>query len=157
MTTELVYLQTQRQRHVPPIFDYLMNAIPPIKANESRQKLAKQNQAMTLVDTEIKVHLLFEYQNYCHPNKQKKLMLLGKALEDETKKENAAHAATNAARDETYLLQITKAMADLSPGAMLYYLQGTDHFSRLSPQLNKLNTFFIETTRLWRHHRTFEK
>ena len=86
MTTELVYLQTQRQRHVPPIFDYLMNAIPPIKANESRQKLAKQNQAMTLVDTEIKVHLLFEYQNYCHPNKQKKLMLLGKALEDETKK-----------------------------------------------------------------------
>lgn len=122
-----------------------MNAIPPMKANEARQKLAKQNQAMTTVDTEIKVHLMFEYQNYCNPKKQKKLMLLGKALEDETKKENAAHAATNAARDETYLRQITQAMADLKPGARLYYLQGIDHFNRLSPQLNRLNTFLIDT------------
>ncbi len=134
-----------RRKLVNRIFEFIMNAIPPMKANEARQKLAKQNQAMTTVDTEIKVHLMFEYQNYCNPKKQKKLMLLGKALEDETKKENAAHAATNAARDETYLRQITQAMADLKPGARLYYLQGIDHFNRLSPQLNRLNTFLIDT------------
>jgi hypothetical protein len=36
-------------------------------------------------------------------------------------------------------------MADLKPGARLYYLQGIDHFNRLSPQLNRLNTFLIDT------------
>jgi hypothetical protein len=35
-------------------------------------------------------------------------------------------------------------MADLNPRAKLYYLQGIDHFTRLSPQLNELDTFFIE-------------
>jgi hypothetical protein len=87
---------------------------------------------------------MFEYQNYCEPKKLKKLIYLGKTLEVETKKEIAAHAATNAARDEAYLRQITQAMADLKPGAKLYYLQGIDHFTRLSPQLKKLKTFFID-------------
>jgi hypothetical protein len=133
-----------RRKLVNRIFEFLMNAIPPIKANEARQKLAKHNQAITTIDTEIKVHLVFEYQNYCEPKKLKKLIYLGKTLEVETKNEIAAHAATNAARDEAYLRQITQAMADLKPGAKLYYLQGIDHFTRLSPQLNKLNTFFID-------------
>jgi hypothetical protein len=133
-----------RRKLVNRIFEFLMNAIPSIKANEARQKLAKHNQAITTIDTEIKVHLMFEYQNYCEPKKLKKLIYLGKTLEVETKNEIAAHAATNAARDEAYLRQITQAMADLNPGAKLYYLQGIDHFTRLSPQLNKLNTFFID-------------
>lgn len=133
-----------RRKLVNRIFEFLMNAIPPIKANEARQKLAKHNQAITTIDTEIKVHLMFEYQNYCDSKKLKKLIYLGKTLEVETKNEIAAHAATNAARDEAYLRQITQAMTDLNPGAKLYYLQGIDHFTRLSPQLNKLNTFFID-------------
>ena len=65
-------------------------------------------------------------------------------LTTNSKNEIAAHAATNAARDEAYLRQITQATTDLNPGAKLYYLQGIDHFTRLSPQLNKLNTFFID-------------
>lgn len=133
-----------RRKLVNRIFEFLMNGIPPIKANEARQRLAKHNQAITTIDTEIKVHLMFEYQNYCEPKKLKKLIYLGKTLEVETKNEIAAHAATNAARDEAYLRQITQAMTDLNPGAKLYYLQGIDHFTRLSPQLNKLNTFFID-------------
>ena len=87
---------------------------------------------------------MIEYQKYCDLNKQKKLIRLGSVLEDETKKENAAHAATNNARDEAYLSQITKAIVDLKPGAKLYYLQGINHFRRLSQQLNRLNTFFID-------------
>jgi hypothetical protein len=87
---------------------------------------------------------MVEYQNYCDPKKQKKLIYLGKLLQDETKKENAAHIAANSARDEAYLSQITKAIVDLKPGAKLYYLQGIDHFRRLSQQLNRLNTFFID-------------
>jgi len=142
---ELSAVLFARRTLVNHIFEFLMNAIPTIKADEARKKLAKHNQAIVTIDTEIKVHLMFEYQNYCELNKQKKLMRMGKALEDKTKKENAAHKATNAARDEAYLSQITQAMADLKPGAKLYYLQGIDHFTRLSQQLNKLNTFFIDT------------
>ena len=51
---------------------------------------------------------------------------------------------TNTARDNAYLSQITQAMADLKPGARLFYLQGIDHFTRLNQQLNRLNTFFID-------------
>ena len=126
------------------IFEFLMKSIPSIKANEARQKLAKHNQAVVTIDTEIKVQLMIEYQKYCDLNKQKKLIRLGNALEDETKKENAAQAAANNARDEAYLSQITKAIVNLKPGAKLYYLQGIDHFRRLSQQMNRLNTFFID-------------
>lgn len=133
-----------RRKMVNRIFEFLMKSIPSIKANEARQKLAKHNQAVVTIDTEIKVQLMIEYQKYCDLNKQKKLIRLGNALEDETKKENAAQAAANNARDEAYLSQITKAIVNLKPGAKLYYLQGIDHFRRLSQQLNRLNTFFID-------------
>ena len=133
-----------RRKMVNRIFEFLMKSIPLTKANEARKKLAKHNQAVVTVDTEIKVQLMIEYQKYCDLNKQKKLIRLGSVLEDETKKENAAHAATNNARDEAYLSQITKAIVDLKPGAKLYYLQGINHFRRLSQQLNRLNTFFID-------------
>jgi hypothetical protein len=133
-----------RRKMVNRIFEFLMKSIPLTKANEARKKLAKHNQAVVTVDTEIKVQLMIEYQKYCDLNKQKKLIRLGSVLEDETKKENAAHAATNNARDEAYLSQITKAIVDLKPGAKLYYLQGINHFRRLSQQLNGLNTFFID-------------
>ncbi len=141
---ELSLVLFERRKLVNRIFEFLMNAIPSIKAKEVRQKLAKHNRAIVTIDTEIKVHLMIEYQNYCDPKKQKKLIYLGKLLQDETKKENAAHKAANSARDDAYLHQITQAMTNLKPGAKLYYLQGIDHFTRLSPQLNRLNTFFID-------------
>ena len=141
---ELSLVLFKRRKLVNRIFEFLMNAIPSIKANEVRQKLAKHNQAIVTIDTEVKVHLMVKYQNYCDPKKQKKLIYLGKLLQDETKKENAAHKAANSARDDTYLHQIIQAMTNLKPGAKLYYLQGIDHFSRLSQQLDRLNTFFVD-------------
>lgn len=141
---ELSKALSYRRNLVNQIFDYLMNAISSPKALEARHKLAKHNQELNTIDTEIKVRLVIDYKSYCGPAKLEKFISMVKALNAATNKEKAAHAASNAARDEAYLRQITQAMADLNPGAKLYYLQGIDHFTRLSPQLNKMNTFFID-------------
>ena len=141
---ELSKALSYRRNLVNQIFDYLMNAISSSKALEARHKLAKHNQELNTIDTEIKVRLVIDYKSYCGPAKLEKFVRMVKALNAATSKEKAAHATSNAARDEAYLRQITQAMADLTPGAKLYYLQGIDHFNRLSPQLNKLNTFFID-------------
>jgi hypothetical protein len=141
---ELSVALSYRRNLVNQIFDYLMNAIPQSKALEARQKLAKHNQEVFTIDTEIKVRLLIDYKNYCVPAKKEKFASMVKTLTAATNKEKEAHAATNAARDQAYLSQIEQALADLTHGAKLYYLQGTNHFSRLSQQLNQLNTFFID-------------
>ena len=141
---ELSKALSYRRNLVNQIFDYLMNAISSSKALEARHKLAKHNQEINTIDTEIKVRLVIDYKSYCEPAKVEKFVSMVKKLTAATSKEKAAHAASNAARDEAYLRQITQAMADLTPGAKLYYLQGIDHFTRLSPQLNKMNTFFID-------------
>jgi hypothetical protein len=137
---------SNRRNLVNQIFEYLMNSISPSKAFEARQKLAKHNQKVFTIDTEIKVRLVVDYQGDCNPDKAQKFVTMVNSLTDATKRENEAHETSSTARDESYLHQITKAMEDLTPGAKLYYLQGIDHFTRLSPQLNKLNTFFIDTT-----------
>ena len=141
---ELSVALSYRRNLVNQIFDYLMNAIPQSKALEARQKLAKHNQEIFTIDTEIKVRLVIDYKSYCRSAKIEKFASMVKTSTAATNKEKEAHAATNAARDQAYLSQIKQAMDDLTPGAKLYYLQGIDHFSRLSPQLNRLNTFFIE-------------
>ena len=141
---QLSVAMSNRRNLVNQIFEYLMNSISPSKAAEARQKLAKHNQEIFTIDTEIKVRLIVDYQGHCDPHKVQRFVTMVSSLTAATKKERDAHEASNAARDEAYLSQITKAMADLKPGAKLYYLQGIDHFTRLRAQLNKLNTFFID-------------
>jgi hypothetical protein len=143
---DLSIAMSNRRNLVNQIFEYLMNAIPQSKALEARRKLAKHNQEVFTIDTEIKVRLVIDYKSYCGSAKEEKFVSMVTTLTAATNKEKGAHAATNAARDQAYLSQIRQAMDDLTPGAKLYYLQGIDHFSRLSPQLNRLNTFFIEPT-----------
>ena len=141
---ELSIAMSNRRNLVNQIFEYLINAMPPSKAFEARQKLAKHNQEVNTIDTEIKVRLMVDYKDHCNPYKVQRFVSMVSELTAATKNESAAHAATNTARDKAYLTQINQAMADLNPRAKLYYLQGIDHFTRLNPQLNELHTFFIE-------------
>ena len=80
---------TERRELVNRIFEFLMNAIPPNKAFEARQKLNKRNQHSTFPDTEYKVEVMIEYQNYIDPAKRPRFERRIDPLTEATKKEKA--------------------------------------------------------------------
>jgi hypothetical protein len=143
-TGHLNAVTAERRDMVNKFFEFLMNAIPPGKALEARQKLSKRNSEVNSADTEFKVELIIDYQHYCDPAKKTRLERRIDPLADALKKQNAAAAAAAISRDTAYFNQITEALAQLKPGARLYYLSGGAHFRRLHTQLNKIDSFFVD-------------
>ena len=84
---ELSVALSYRRNLVNQIFDYVMNAIPQPKALEVRQKLAKHNQEVFTIDTEIKVRLVIDYKSYCGSAKVEKFVRMVKTLTAATNKE----------------------------------------------------------------------
>ena len=141
---ELVVVRAERRDLLNKIFEFLMNAIPPAKATEARQKLNKRNSEFHAADTHFKVNLIFDYLDYCDPDKKERLERRLDAHADAVKKEDAALYAAAMSRELTYFNQITEALSHLKPGARLYYLLGGAHFRGLNTELNKIDTFFVD-------------
>jgi len=137
-------VMTERRNLVNKIFEFLMNSIAPSKAREARQKLEKRNNEITTADTEFKVKLMIEYQDYCYPAKQQRLSRRTESLIKITEKEKEVQVATSAARDVTYYEQITQAMKQLKPGARLFYTMGAAHCDRLEKTINLIDTFIVD-------------
>lgn len=140
----LIAAVKERRDLVNRVFEFFMNAIPPSKAFEARQKLRKRNQEIRTVDTSFKLGLLAEYQDYCDPDKQTRLQRRVDSLKDAYKKQKEAEAATQNARDKAYFNQISHALQELKPGARLYYTLGGQHFEGLNNKLDEIDGFFID-------------
>ena len=134
----------ERRKLVNQVFDFFMNAIPPSKAYEARQKLKNRNKAIRTVDTSFKLKLIIEYQDFCNPDMQKRFERRVESLKEVFKKQSAAEAVTQAARNQIYFSQISNAMKELKPGAKLYYSLGDAHFADLDTRLNEIDGFFID-------------
>ena len=121
-----------------------MSAIPPEKAREARERLQKRNSQITTADTEFRVKLMIEYQDFCDPAKQARLSRrvdpLGVAVENEKK----AQLEVGAVRDAMYFQQFTQALNQLKPGARLFYTMGIGHFERLQNKLDSTDTLFVD-------------
>jgi hypothetical protein len=137
-------VMTDRRNLVNKAYEFLMNSIPPLKAREARQKLQKFNNEIASADTEFKVKLMIEYQDYCDPSKGKAWSRHVDLLTAAIKQEKEAQASTADARDGLYIKQIHQAMKQLVPGARLFYTMGERHFERLKAQINNINTFIID-------------
>jgi hypothetical protein len=134
----------ERRKLVNQVFEFFMNAIPPNKAYEARQKLKNRNKEIRTVDTSFKLKLITEYQDYCIPENQTRFQRRIELLKESLKKQNSAEAATQAARNAIYLSQISNALKELKPGAKLFYSLGKTHFVDLDTKLNKIDGFFVD-------------
>ena len=124
--TMLISAITERRKLVNRVFEFFMNAIPPSKAYEARQKLKNRNKEVRTADTSFKCKLLTEYQDYCDPQKQTRFRHRIESLKEALKKQNAAEAATQDARNKIYLEQISNAIKELKPSAKIYYSLGKE-------------------------------
>jgi hypothetical protein len=144
-TAQLIAALEERRDLVNRVFEFFMNAIPPSKALEARQKLKERNKKNSAWDTGYKLELLATYQDHCDPNKANRLNQRVNLLKDAYKKQKLAEKVTNSARDKTYFRQICETLKELKPGAKLYYLLGKEHFDRLDNSLNEIDTLFVNT------------
>jgi hypothetical protein len=62
----------ERRGLINKMFEFLMSAIPPSKALEARRQLKKRNSEITTADTEFKLKLMTEYEDFCDPAMQQK-------------------------------------------------------------------------------------
>ena len=134
----------ERRKLVNQVFEFFMNAIPPSKAYDARQKLKNRSKVIRTVDTSFKLKLINEYQDFCNPDMQKRFERRIEFLEKVFKKQSAAEAVTQAARNQIYFSQISNAMKELKPGAKLYYSMGNTHFVDLNTKLNEIDGFFVD-------------
>ena len=139
----LIAAITERRDLINRVFEFFLNAIPPSKAHEARQKMKQRNLKIPTVDTSFKLQLLVDYQDYCAPEKQTRFQHRVESLEKALKKQNAAEAATENSRNEIYLNQISYALKELKPGAKLFYTMGKKHFDDLSKEIDEIDGFII--------------
>lgn len=140
----LIAATEERRNLVNQIFEFFMNALPPNKAYEARQKLKNRNKEIHTVDTSFKLKLIYEYQDYCDPEKQIRFQRRIELLKEALKKQNSAETATLAARNAIYLSQISNALKDLKPGAKLFYSLGEQHCEDLDTKLNEIDGFIVD-------------
>ena len=140
----MLSVMSERRTLVKKVFEFLMNAIPPQKASEARERLQKRNSLTTSADTEFRVKLMIEYQDYCDPAKQARFSRRVDPLTEVVEKEIKAQLDTAAARDPMYFQQLTQALNQLKPGARLFYTMGSDHFGRLEKKINLTDTFIVD-------------
>lgn len=133
-----------RRNQVNKAYEFLMNAIPPLKAREAWYKLQKRNSEITTADTEFKVKLLIEYQDYCDSSKRNAWSRHVDLLTEAIKQEKESQTSTAKARDALYINQINQAMKQLTPGARLFYSMGGEHFERLGVKINSISTFIVD-------------
>ena len=142
---EILIAATEERRNlVNQVFEFFMNALPPNKAYEARQKLKNRNKEIRTVDTSFKLKLLYQYQDYCDPEKQIRFQRRIELLKEALIKQNSAETATLAARNAIYLSQISNALKDLKPGAKLFYSLGEKHFEDLDTKLNEIDGFIVD-------------
>lgn len=135
---------SERRTLVKKVFEFLMNAIPPQKAREARERLEKRNSQTTSADTEFRVKLMIEYQDYCDPAKQAMFSRYVDPLTEVVEKEIKAQLDTAAVRDRMYFHQLTQIMNQLKPGARLFYTMTRGHFGRLEKKINLTDTFIVD-------------
>ena len=140
----MLSVMCERRTLVKKVFEFLMSAIPPEKAREARQLLAKRNSQTTSVDTEFRVKLLIDYQDYCDPAKQARYSRRVDPLAEILVKEKKAQLDTAVVRDSMYFPQLTQALNQLKPGARLFYTLGAGHFGRLEEKINLTDTFIVD-------------
>lgn len=140
----LAAVMLKRRNVVNKAYDFLMNAIPPLKAREARQKLEKRNSRITTADTEFKVELMIKYQYDCDTSKKKKWSRYVDLLTEAIDHEKEAQISTGEVRDRLYIQQINQVMKQLSPGARLFYTMGGDHLERLKVEIDSINTFIVD-------------
>jgi hypothetical protein len=143
-TADLLAVIAERRDLVNRVFEFLMNAIPPAKASEAREKLNTRNNAVATADTDFKVGLIIDYQDYCDLAKIKRLERRVDPITAALQKEKAAQMVALSSRDAAYFDQITDALKELKPGARLYYTMGKAHFRRLDAKLDQTDGFFID-------------
>lgn len=140
---ELIAAVEERRELVNRVFEFFMNAIPPSKALEARQKLKERNKKNNSWDTGYKLELLATYQDHCDPNKVNRLSQRVNFLKEAYKKQKLAEKASDSARDKTYFHQVSETLKEIKPGAKLYYTLGENHFNRLDNSLNEIDTLFV--------------
>ena len=140
----MLSVNSERRTLVKKVFEFLMSAIPPEKAREARQRLEKRNRQTTSADTEFRVKLMIEYQDYCDPAKQARFSRRVDPLAEAVEKEIKAQLDTAAVRDPLYFQQLTQALNQLKPGARLFYTMGAGHFGRLEKKINLTDTFIVD-------------
>lgn len=142
---DMAAVMSERRTLVKSAFEFLMNAIPPAKAREARQRLEKYNSQIHAPDTEFRVKLMIEYQDYCDRFKQFRWSRHVDALTDAIAKEMSAIAKAANARDRAYNEKLIRSLKQLKPGARLFYSMGKDHYDRLVAKIDRLNTFIVDT------------
>ncbi len=140
----MLSVMSERRALVQKIFEFLMSAIPPEKAREARQRLEIRNSQTTSVDTEFRVKLIIDYQDYCDPAKQARFSRRVDPLTEIVEKEKKAQLDTAAVRDPMYFQQLSQASKQLKPGARLFYTMGAGHFGRLEKKINFTDTFIVD-------------
>ena len=141
---DMAAVMSERRTLVKSAFEFLMNAIPPAKAREARQRLEKYNSQIHAPDTEFRVKLMIEYQDYCDRFKKFRWSQHVDALTDAIAKEKSAIAKAANARDRAYNEKLIRSLKQLKPGARLFYSMGKNHYDRLVAKIDRLNTVIVD-------------